>query len=164
CRPVDIPRNSTLPPVHLPPALNQPHILYNDTKQMTAEEQKEFAQRLQRQLSQISGMCGASSAILGYRGGPANSKNGPQAYPQVELRRPEVNLEAAFNAKYNKTFIDNMDFEFLKFLSYDELERKMANLDSEMEREIDELRKRYQAKRQPIMDAIDSKRKRQQNF
>ena len=49
-------------------------------------------------------------------------------------------------------------------MSYDELERKMANLDSEMEREIDELRKRYQAKRQPIMDAMDSKRKRQQNF
>ena len=49
-------------------------------------------------------------------------------------------------------------------MSFDELERKMANLDSEMEREIDELRKRYQAKRQPIMDAMDSKRKRQQNF
>lgn len=40
----------------------------------------------------------------------------------------------------------------------------MENIDAEMEREIDELRKRYQSKRQPIMDAIDSKRKRQQNF
>ena len=82
---------------------------------MTAEEQKEFAERLQRQLSQISGMCGASSAILGYRGGPVYS-NGPQQYPEVQLRRPEVNLEAAFNAKYSKTFIDNMDFEFVSHL------------------------------------------------
>jgi len=40
----------------------------------------------------------------------------------------------------------------------------MANLDSEMEREIEELRKRYQTKRQPILDAIDVKKKRQQNF
>jgi len=40
----------------------------------------------------------------------------------------------------------------------------MANLDAEMEREIDELRRRYQTKRQPILDAMDQKRKRQQNF
>lgn len=40
----------------------------------------------------------------------------------------------------------------------------MATLDQEMEREIDELRQRYQAKRQPILDAMDQKRKRQQNF
>jgi len=33
-----------------------------------------------------------------------------------------------------------------------------------MEREIEELRLRYQAKRQPIIDAMESKRKRQQNF
>ena len=33
-----------------------------------------------------------------------------------------------------------------------------------MEREIDDLRMRYHAKRQPILDAIDQKRKRQQNF
>lgn len=124
---VDVPRNSTLPPVHLPPAFNQPHVsMYNnDTKQMTAEEQKEFAERLQRQLSQISGMCGASSAILGYRGGLVYG-NGHEGSPSmtaadeayaagVELRRPQVTLEAAFNAnpKYSKTFIDNMDFEFV---------------------------------------------------
>jgi len=30
-----------------------------------------------------------------------------------------------------------------------------------MEQEIEELRKRYQAKRQPIIDAIDAKKKRQ---
>lgn len=52
----------------------------------------------------------------------------------------------------------------LKFLSYEDLQQRMANLDAEMEREIDELRRRYQTKRQPILDAMDQKRKRQQNF
>lgn len=112
---VDLRGNSTLPPVHLPPALN--HVLYNDTtNQMTAEEQREFAQRLQRQLSQISGMSVASSHILGYRGGGPPPTNGQSpAGPQVDLRHqtPKVNLEAAFNAKHSKTFIDNMDFEFV---------------------------------------------------
>ncbi|KAI5725050.1 hypothetical protein M8J77_010336 [Diaphorina citri] len=56
------------------------------------------------------------------------------------------------------------DFEFLKFLSYDDLQHRMANLDCEMEREIEQLRRRYQMKRQPILDAMDQKRKRQQNF
>ena len=41
---------------------------------------------------------------------------------------------------------------------------RMAGLDSEMEKEIDDLRRRYQSKRQPILDAMDQKRKRQQNF
>nr|CAD7204221.1 unnamed protein product [Timema douglasi] len=55
-------------------------------------------------------------------------------------------------------------FEFLKYLSYEELRQRMENLDSEMEQEIFELRRRYQKKHQPILDAIDQKRKRQQNF
>lgn len=52
----------------------------------------------------------------------------------------------------------------LKNLTYEELHQRMATLDQEMEREIDELRQRYHAKRQPILDAMDQKRKRQQNF
>ena len=52
----------------------------------------------------------------------------------------------------------------LKFLSFDELKNKMGTLDQDMEREIDDLRRRYHAKRQPILDAMDQKRKRQQNF
>jgi len=66
-------------------------------------------------------------------------------------------------AKFHAAFVDG-DFEFLKFLSYDELQQRMTSLDAEMEREIDELRRRYQTKRQPILDAMDQKRKRQQNF
>lgn len=133
---IDVPRNSTLPPQHLPPAFNQPafnHVVYNDTKQMTAEEQREFAERLQRQLSQISGMTGASGALLGYRGSiPILYGNGqgpiPEANPQVELRRPEVNLEAAFNSKFSKTFIDNMDFEFVSILPSFSVEHRVLIL------------------------------------
>lgn len=66
-------------------------------------------------------------------------------------------------SKFQRSFTDG-DFEFLKFLSYEELSQRMASLDAEMEREIEELRRRYQAKRQPILDAMDAKKKRQQNF
>jgi len=52
----------------------------------------------------------------------------------------------------------------LRNLAYDELERRLSALDPEMEREIDELRARFHAKRQPILEAIDAKKKRQQNF
>ncbi|RXG73047.1 Serine/threonine-protein kinase hippo [Armadillidium vulgare] len=52
----------------------------------------------------------------------------------------------------------------LKHLTVRELTERMSTLDREMEREIEELRQRYQAKRQPILDAMDQKRRRQQNF
>lgn len=65
-----------------------------------------------------------------------------------------------------KTLTDYKNFNFLqlKFLPFDELKQRMANLDDELEKEINELKKRYQTKRQPILDAMDTKRKRQQNF
>ncbi|XP_018495907.2 serine/threonine-protein kinase 3 [Galendromus occidentalis] len=59
----------------------------------------------------------------------------------------------------------HLDLEMqLKVLSYEELQGRLATLDTEMEREIEELRRRYQAKRQPILDAVDTKKRRQQNF
>lgn len=64
---------------------------------------------------------------------------------------------------FQRSFIDG-DFEFLRTLAYEELEQRLSDLDPEMEREIEELRARYQAKRQPIQEAIDAKKKRQQNF
>lgn len=42
--------------------------------------------------------------------------------------------------------------------------RRMQTLDLEMEKEIEELRIRYQGKRQPILDAMEAKKRRQQNF
>ncbi|XP_062897125.1 serine/threonine-protein kinase 3/4 isoform X1 [Mobula hypostoma] len=56
------------------------------------------------------------------------------------------------------------DFEFLKSWTVEELQRRLASLDPTMEQEIEEIRQRYQAKRQPILDAIDAKKRRQQNF
>jgi len=68
------------------------------------------------------------------------------------------------NSEKLQRSITDGDLEFLKFLSYEDLTTRMAGLDSEMEKEIDDLRRRYHAKRQPILDAMDQKRKRQQNF
>ncbi|CAK9304564.1 unnamed protein product [Gordionus sp. m RMFG-2023] len=62
---------------------------------------------------------------------------------------------------------DVMNNEFLaqcNNLSYCELKLKMDLLDPEMEKEIEELRSRYQSKRKPILDAIDAKKRLQQNF
>jgi len=56
------------------------------------------------------------------------------------------------------------DFEFLRSLPCEELQSRMQTLDMEMEKEIEGLRARYQAKRQPILDAMEAKKKRQQNF
>nr|DBA24088.1 TPA: hypothetical protein GDO54_011790 [Pyxicephalus adspersus] len=56
------------------------------------------------------------------------------------------------------------DFDFLKNLSFEELQMRLKALDPMMEREIEELRQRYTAKRQPILDAMDAKKRRQQNF
>lgn len=56
------------------------------------------------------------------------------------------------------------DFDFLKNLDFEELQMRLTALDPMMEREIEELRQRYTAKRQPILDAMDAKKRRQQNF
>ena len=52
----------------------------------------------------------------------------------------------------------------LKNLDFEELQMRLTALDPMMEREIEELRQRYTAKRQPILDAMDAKKRRQQNF
>lgn len=79
-------------------------------------------------------------------------KNGSKQSFEVSELNPLINR------------VDGLVCFQLKFLSHEELQQRMSNLDSEMEREIYELRRRYQAKRQPIIDAIDQKKKRQQNF
>lgn len=65
--------------------------------------------------------------------------------------------------KYRTAIMDR-NFDFLKFLSFDELQHRVNSLDSEMEKEILELRNRYQTKRKPILEAIDKKKKRQPPF
>ncbi|XP_071854044.1 serine/threonine-protein kinase 4-like isoform X1 [Apostichopus japonicus] len=86
---------------------------------------------------------------------PANevSPNPPRS-PRSQQPRP------AFVDRHFK----EGDFEFVKQLSYEELQRKLRALDPMMEQEIEELRKRYQEKRRPIIEAMEVKRKRQQHF
>ncbi|XP_028138153.1 serine/threonine-protein kinase 3-like [Diabrotica virgifera virgifera] len=90
-----------------------------------------------------------------------------QSNVQVKLAEPPSPLQQAQPIEqkphYHQPFNDG-DFEFLKYLSFEELQQRMNTLDLDMEREIDELRKRYQIKRQPILDAMDTKRKRSPNF
>ncbi|XP_035793786.1 serine/threonine-protein kinase 3-like isoform X1 [Anopheles albimanus] len=50
----------------------------------------------------------------------------------------------------------------LKFLNYEQLEQRLASLDKEMEKELAETKKRYTAKRQPILDAIEAKQQKRQ--
>ncbi|XP_066948009.1 serine/threonine-protein kinase 3 isoform X3 [Macrobrachium rosenbergii] len=135
-------QNNTM--VYSPTAL-----IHSQPKPMSAEEHRKFEQsegteveeqsNLQRQLVQMNN--------------PANHHR----------PLPSRGVAAENQPKFQRSFIDG-DFDFLKHLTYDELHQRMATLDQEMEREIDELRQRYQAKRQPILDAMDQKRKRQQNF
>ncbi|CAJ0949325.1 unnamed protein product [Ranitomeya imitator] len=51
-----------------------------------------------------------------------------------------------------------------KRLECGELQMRLNSLDPLMESEIEEIHQKYQAKRQPILDAIDSKKRRQQNL
>ncbi|CAH1989239.1 unnamed protein product [Acanthoscelides obtectus] len=88
------------------------------------------------------------------------NQQSPQTPPSPQKMLPQ---EQKHSPQYHKPFSDG-DFEFLKYLSLEELQQKMNSLDLDMEREIDELRKKYQLKRQPILDAMDTKRKRTQNF
>uniref|UniRef100_A0A8C7PD41 Serine/threonine-protein kinase 3 n=1 Tax=Oncorhynchus mykiss TaxID=8022 RepID=A0A8C7PD41_ONCMY len=60
-------------------------------------------------------------------------------------------------------YFDKQDSK-LKNLDFEELQLRLTALDPMMEREIEELRQRYTAKRQPILDAMDAKKRRQQNF
>ncbi|KAL7305637.1 serine/threonine-protein kinase 3 [Trichogramma pretiosum] len=88
-----------------------------------------------------------------------------QAQAQVTNQISLPVLEQPMNnvSKIQNVF-NEREFDFLKFLSFDELQHRMENLDDDLEKEINEIKKRYQTKRQPILDAMDTKRKRQQNF
>ncbi|KAM9296392.1 serine/threonine-protein kinase 4-like [Gastrophryne carolinensis] len=58
----------------------------------------------------------------------------------------------------------NGDYSFLKDWSVADLQTRLNELDPLMNQEIEEIHKRYQAKRQPILEAIESKKRRQQTF
>ena len=43
-------------------------------------------------------------------------------------------------------------------------QKRLLALDPMMEQESEEIRQKYQSKRQPILDALEAKKRRQQNF
>ncbi|EDV20456.1 uncharacterized protein TRIADDRAFT_32096 [Trichoplax adhaerens] len=69
------------------------------------------------------------------------------------------------NNKSKENLYEQVDsfenFGFLKQASYQDLQDRLANLDVFMEKDLEELRKRYQTKRQPILEAIEAKKRQQ---
>ncbi|KAF9803362.1 hypothetical protein SFRURICE_007208 [Spodoptera frugiperda] len=84
--------------------------------------------------------------------------------PDEDSVTAETESEANPALAFQRAFVEEGNFEFLGYLSVTELEDRVARLDAEMEADIERLRARYHRKRQPILDAIHLKRKRQQNF
>ncbi|CAG0902185.1 unnamed protein product [Cyprideis torosa] len=129
----------------LPHAANQ--------QPMDKEQQKVFADELQRQIQEIA------SPIPQQPPAPrVQAANQSPVSPQASSQAPEDRPPLARDP------FPGGDFDYLKYLAVEDLEARMSSLDAAMETEIEELRRRYQAKRQPILDAMDEKRKRQQNF
>lgn len=81
----------------------------------------------------------------------------PQLYPALPIQMNLPHLP-------QKHPMDMLNSDFIKFLSFDDLHTRLNSIDTEMEREIEELYRKYTSKRQPILDAIDAKRKRQQSL
>ncbi|KAK5873119.1 hypothetical protein PBY51_013761 [Eleginops maclovinus] len=64
----------------------------------------------------------------------------------------------------NRKLPGDGDFDVVNSWTVEELRLRLSSLDPQMEQEIEEIRQRYQTKRQPILDAIEVKKRRQQNF
>ncbi|OQV25055.1 Serine/threonine-protein kinase 4 [Hypsibius exemplaris] len=84
----------------------------------------------------------------------------PRPEPSAPLSLSQKTYQPIRASAQPQPFVES-DFDFLRSLPYDELHLRMANLDGEMEEEFEGLRQRYQSKRQPILQAIQSKKSRQ---
>ncbi|KAM8713771.1 hypothetical protein ACLKA7_014008 [Drosophila subpalustris] len=93
----------------------------------------------------------AAAGVVGGAGAVAGGAQPPPAYQHQHLHTQ------------SHAYVEG-EFEFLKFLTFDDLNQRLSNIDHEMELEIEQLNKKYNAKRQPIVDAMNAKRKRQQNI
>lgn len=140
--------------------------------QNNAAAASRYQSHLQLQLNQISAANQLGMQQMFHHGG-MGIDNLPGRHPdngQKFNHRNFVDGEFEFVSLRFKSFKEPrmtiMTFSFLqlKFLSFDDLQQRLKNIDAEMEREIQELDRKYSAKRQPILDAIDAKRKRQQNI
>lgn len=90
----------------------------------------------------------------------------PSFLEYFEQKEKEANVHneaGENNADHRKVPVDG-DLEVLQTWTVEDLRLRLASLDPQMEQEIEEIHQRYQAKRQPILDAIEAKKRRQQNF
>ncbi|XP_006807434.1 serine/threonine-protein kinase 4-like [Neolamprologus brichardi] len=85
----------------------------------------------------------------------------PSFLEYFEQKEKEANIHNDGGGK-GQNNADNL--EVVSTWSVEDLRLKLASLDPQMEQEIEEIRQRYQAKRQPILDAIEAKKRRQPNF
>lgn len=139
----------------------------------TNEERQRYQSHLQLQLNQISAanQMGVQHMMHGGGGGVESPVAPHRAQDGMKYQRNFVDGEfefvsCAYDFNYSKlTFLFVVDaLEQLKFLSFEDLQLRLQSIDSEMEKDIEELNRKYTAKRQPILDAMDAKRKRQQNL
>lgn len=85
-------------------------------------------------------------------------------YFEKQEKEANVHNESGENNADHRKLPGDGDLEVLHTWSVEELRLRLASLDPQMEQEIEEIHQRYQAKRQPILDAIEAKKRRQQNF
>uniref|UniRef100_A0A3B3ZY83 non-specific serine/threonine protein kinase n=1 Tax=Periophthalmus magnuspinnatus TaxID=409849 RepID=A0A3B3ZY83_9GOBI len=90
----------------------------------------------------------------------------PSFLEYFEQKEKEANIhnEAGENNADHRKLPTEGNLEVLNTWTVEELRMRLASLDPQMEQEIEEIHQRYQAKRQPILDAIEAKKRRQQNF
>lgn len=81
----------------------------------------------------------------------------PEFMKHYQVRKPATMPETPQTLPADQTHPKH-DFSFLKEMSLDDLRVQLVTLDHQMEQEIQALRSRYQAKRQPILKAMDDKR------
>ncbi|EFO20742.1 STE/STE20/MST protein kinase [Loa loa] len=88
--------------------------------------------------------------------GDANIMNGI-GMPQTLFSTDSSHDTSYIDQHFNKAYVDG-DYSFLAELPLEELMRRKANLEADMDVELRELQARYQTKRQPILDAIENKK------
>ncbi|KRX41485.1 Serine/threonine-protein kinase 4 [Trichinella murrelli] len=98
-----------------------------------------------------------TNTLLIINDGNGTLKTMQSSNQDLSLKTAPSQPQQASNDKFVRPFVDG-DFEFLKFIPLNELNQRLSVLDSEMDREIEELRRRYQTKRQPILDAMEQKK------
>ncbi|XP_077459545.1 serine/threonine-protein kinase 4-like [Stigmatopora argus] len=79
-------------------------------------------------------------------------------------QKEKENLLAPQNGSQESKVPSEDDLRSVSTWSADDLRARLAALDPQMERELEEIRQRYRAKRKPILDAIEAKKRRQRDL